>query len=397
MKKFLILAAAACAVAATASAAPKAPQKGYRFTDTKTLKTTPVKNQHRSGTCWSFSALAFLESEILRAGGPEVDLSEMWIVRNTYTDKAIKYVRMHGTTNFAEGGAAHDVIEGIKKYGIVPQQAYQGLNYGTSLPVFGEVDGALKAYLDAVIRAKNGGTLSTAWLPGFNALLDAYFGVRPETFTYEGKEYTPESFASSLPIDMDDYVAVGSFTHHPFYKPFIIEVPDNWMWESIYNVPLDEMMAITDHALANDYPVMWSTDVSERGFSRTGAVAIVPAEDRDDLSGTEAEKWGKMTAAEREAALYRFDGPTREKTITQELRQLAFDNYQTTDDHGMVILGTAVDQAGNPFFKVKNSWDTIPPYGGYYYFSRPFFAYKTISIMVNRHALPDDIAAKLGL
>ena len=207
-----------------------------------------------------------LENEILRAGGPEMDLSEMWIVRNMYFDKGVKYVRLHGHLNFAEGGAAHDVIEGIKKYGIVPQEVYPGLNYGTEKPVFGELDAALKAYLDAVIKARNNGVLTTAWQDGLNALLDTYFGVRPEKFTYEGKEYTPESFAASLPIKMDDYVSIASFTHHPFYSEFIIEVPDNWMWGTVYNVPLEEMMAVVDNAMANNYSIEWSTDVSEKGL-----------------------------------------------------------------------------------------------------------------------------------
>lgn len=312
-------------------------------------------------------------------------------------DKGVKYVRLHGHLNFAEGGAAHDVIEGIKKYGIVPQEVYPGLNYGTEKPVFGELDAALKAYLDAVIKARNNGVLTTAWQDGLNALLDTYFGVRPEKFTYEGKEYTPESFAASLPIKMDDYVDVGSFTHHPFYTEFIIEVPDNWMWGTVYNVPLEEMMAVVDNALANGYSIEWATDVSEKGFDRIKAIGIIPETDIDGMEGTEAEKWGKLSAAEKEAALYKFDKPVKEKKITQEMRQIAFDNYETTDDHGMVIVGTAVDQQGNPFFKVKNSWDVRPPYDGYYYFSRPFVEYKTLSVMVNKNAIPQEIRTKLGI
>ena len=264
MKKLLLLAGLALMVCSASAKKPaqKTQEEGYKFTDLTTVPTTSVKDQHRSGTCWCYSALSFLENEILRAGGPEMDLSEMWIVRNMYFDKGVKYVRLHGHLNFAEGGAAHDVIEGIKKYGIVPQEVYPGLNYGTEKPVFGELDAALKAYLDAVIKARNNGVLTTAWQDGLNALLDTYFGVRPEKFTYEGKEYTPESFAASLPIKMDDYVDVGSFTHHPFYTEFIIEVPDNWMWGTVYNVPLEEMMAVVDNALANGYSIEWATDVS---------------------------------------------------------------------------------------------------------------------------------------
>ena len=397
MKKLLLLAGLALMVCSASAKKPaqKTQEEGYKFTDLTTVPTTSVKDQHRSGTCWCYSALSFLENEILRAGGPEMDLSEMWIVRNMYFDKGVKYVRLHGHLNFAEGGAAHDVIEGIKKYGIVPQEVYPGLNYGTEKPVFGELDAALKAYLDAVIKARNNGVLTTAWQDGLNALLDTYFGVRPEKFTYEGKEYTPESFAASLPIKMDDYVSIASFTHHPFYSEFIIEVPDNWMWETVYNVPLEEMMAVVDNAMANNYSIEWSTDVSEKGFDRIKAIGIIPETDIDGMEGTEAEKWGKLSAAEKEAALYKFDKPVKEKKITQEMRQIAFDNYETTDDHGMVIVGTAVDQQGNPFFKVKNSWDVRPPYDGYYYFSRPFVEYKTLSVMVNKNAIPQEIRTKL--
>ena len=371
-------------------------QKGYKFTDGKLVRTTSVKDQSRSGTCWCYSALSFLENEIMRAGGEEMDLSEMWIVRNIYFEKAVKYVRLHGNLNFAVGGAAHDVTNGIRNYGIVPEEVYPGLNYGTKKPYFNEIDAVLKAYVDAIIKAPNK-KLTTAWQDGLNAILDAYFGVRPEKFTYKGKEYTPKSFAESLPINIDDYVSVGSFTHHPFYTEFIIEVPDNWAWDTIYNVPLDEMMAIIDNALANDYSVEWATDVSERGFSSTQALGIVPEADLESMSGTEAERWGKLSEREKENALYKFDKPGKEKKITQQMRQEAFDNYETTNDHGMVIIGTATDQKGNPYFKVKNSWDVIPPYDGYYYFSRPFVEYKTISVMVNKNAIPQPIREKLGL
>ncbi len=401
MKNLLItLLAAAATLAATAQTPQTEPEpEGYRFTDAKVLKMTPVKNQHRSGTCWCFSTMSFLEGEILRAGGKPVHLSEMWIVRHSFMEKAEKYVRMHGELNFAEGGAAHDVTEGIKKYGIVPFEAYPGLNYGTDKPDFHELTAALKAFLDSVIATadRSGKPLSTAWKRAFNAMLDEYFGHMPDTFVYEGKEYTPQSFAASLPVSMDNYIDITSFTHHPFYTQFVLEVPDNWMWGKVYNLPLDEMMAVIDHALANGYPVAWGTDVSEKGFSRTKALGIVPEADLDGMSGTEAERWGKLTEREKEAALYKFDKPGKERTITQEMRQEAFDNYETTDDHGMVIVGTAHDQAGTPYYKVLNSWDDLPPYGGHWYFSRPFVAYKTTDIMVNKNALPKEIAKKLGL
>lgn len=400
MKNLMLSLIALClALTAGAQTADTTSAEGYRFTDTKIIPTTAVKDQSRSGTCWCFSTLSFLESEILRAGGPAMHLSEMWIVRHSFMDKAEKYVRMHGTINFAEGGASHDVTEGIKAHGIVPFEVYPGLNYGTEKPDFHELSVVLKAYLDAVVKTgdKSGKALSTAWKRGFDVILDEYFGPLPETFTYEGKEYTPETFAAQLPIDLDNYIDISSFTHHPFYTQFIIEVPDNWMWGTVYNVPLDEMMQIIDHALEQGYTVSWGTDVSEKGFSRTKAIGIVPEADTESMSGTEAERWGKLTDKEKEAALYKFDKPGKERTITQQMRQTAFDNYETTDDHGMLIMGTATDQAGNRYYKVQNSWNVLPPYDGFWYFSRPFVAYKTTSIMVNKQALPKEIARKLGL
>ena len=332
------------------------------------------------------------ESTEVYKAGPQKGLPKPGAV----IEKAVKYVRLHGSLNFAVGGAAHDVTNGIRNYGIVPQEVYPGMNYGTDKPQFGEIDAVLKAYVDAIIRNPNK-KLTTAWQDGLNGILDAYFGKMPEKFTYNGKEYTPKSFAESLPINIDDYVSVSSFTHHPFYSKFIIEVPDNWAWDTVYNVPLEEMMSIIDNSLENDYSIMWASDVSERGFSRTKAIAIVPEVDLESMSGTEAERWGSLSAKEKEDALYKFDKPGKEKSITQQMRQEAYDNYETTDDHGMVIIGTAKDQCGNPYFKVKNSWDIRPPYGGYYYFSRPFVEYKTMSIMVNKNAIPAEIRAKLGL
>lgn len=378
------------------SATAQEPQneEGYTFTDGKLVKTTSVKDQFRSGTCWCFSGLSFIENEVMKAGGPELDLSEMWVVRNIYFEKAVKYVRLHGNLNFAVGGADHDVTNAIRNYGIVPQEVYPGFNYGTAKPEFSEIDAVLKAYVDAIIAGRK---LTTAWQAGLNGILDAYFGPMPETFVYEGREYTPKSFAESLPIDLDDYVSISSFTHHPFYTQFIIEIPDNWAWDTVYNVPLDEMMAIIDNALDNGYSVEWGTDVSERGFSRTKAIGIIPEADIQSMTDTEAERWGKLNERERENELYKFDKPGKEKVITQQMRQEAFDNYETTDDHGMVIIGTATDQNGNPYFKVKNSWDVLPPYDGFYYFSRPFVEYKTMSIMVNKNAIPKPIRKKLGI
>ena len=392
MKKFALVAAILFGVAISAFA-----QEGYQFTDKKIIgKTVPITNQYRSGTCWCFSTLSFLEEDIIAFGGEEMTFSQMWIVRHAYFDKAVKYVRLHGNLNFAVGGAAHDVTELIAKYGIVPLEAYPGYNYGTTMPEFGEIENVLKSYVDAIIKNGNG-KLTTAWMNGLNGILDAYFGVRPETFTYNGKEYTPKSFAESLPVKMEDYLEFSSFTHHPFYSTFALEVPDNWMWGEMYNLPLEEMVAIVDATLEAGHPVAWGTDVSEKGFNGGKAIGVIPAAVEDNLIGSDAEKWGKLSDAEKRAKINNLEGPMKEKTITQEMRQEAFDNYESTDDHGMVIVGTAEDQAGNPFFKVQNSWGESGPYKGFYYFSRPFFEYKTMDIMVHKSMVPKEIKKKLGL
>ena len=391
MKKLFVLAVLALGFAAAASA-----QEGYKFTDQKVVKTVPITNQYKSGTCWCYSTLSYLEEEIMAVGGDQMTLSQMWVVRHAYFDKAVKYVRLHGNLNFAVGGAAHDVTEMIAKYGIVPREVYTGQNYGTELPEFNEIDNVLKAYVDAIIKNGNG-KLTPVWQDGLNAILDTYFGERPETFTYKGKEYTPKSFAESLPIKMEDYIEISSYTHHPFYSTFILEVPDNWMWHSMYNLPVGEMMQVLDAALEAGRPVAWGTDVSEKGFSRTKAIGVIPEEVEKNSIGSDAERWGKLTDAEKQAMINNLEGPMKEKTITQEMRQEAYDNYLTTDDHGMVIVGTATDQEGNPFYKVQNSWGESGPYKGFYYFSRPFVEYKTMDIMVNKNIVPKEILKKLGL
>ena len=392
MKKFALVAALLFGVAISAFA-----QEGYQFTDKKVIgKTVPITNQYRSGTCWCFSTLSFLEEDIIAFGGEEMTLSQMWVVRHAYFDKAIKYVRLHGNLNFAVGGAAHDVPEMIAKYGIVPLEAYPGYNYGTTMPEFGEIDAVLKAYVEAIIKNENG-KLTTAWINGLNAILDAYFGVRPEKFTYKGKEYTPKSFAESLPVKMEDYIEFTSFTHHPFYSTFALEVPDNWMWGEMYNLPLAEMTQIVYATLEAGHPVAWGTDVSEKGFNGGKAIGVIPESVEKNLIGSDAEKWGKLSEAEKRTKINNLEGPMKEMTITQEMRQEAFDNYQSTDDHGMVIVGTAEDQAGNPFFKVQNSWGESGPYKGFYYFSLPFFEYKTMDIMVHKSMVPKEIMKKIGL
>ncbi|TFU93136.1 aminopeptidase [Barnesiella sp. WM24] len=395
--KYLIASILAGALAFDAAADDKVivpDSTGFKFTDVKVVKTTPVRDQNQSGTCWCFSTNSFLEGEMMRQGAKPVDLSEMYTVRHCYLDKARKYVRMDGKVNFSEGGAAHDVPYVIEMYGALPEEAYPGLNYGEDKHVHGELSSVLKAYLDAVIRVPDR-RLSTAWEKGFNAILDAYFGEVPETFEYEGRTYTPKSFAESLSIKPEDYIEVTSFTHHPFYKPFALEVADNWLWGTMQNVPLEEMKAIVDNAIDNGYPVAWGADVSEGGFKWRKGYAVIPVEKGEkDLTGTELSRWVQLSDKDRQDERYDINGPVEEITVTQESRQAMFDRKETTDDHGMVIVGKAVDQNGNKYYKVQNSWDTNQLYGGYFYVSEPYFLAKTMDVMVHKDAVPSAIAAK---
>lgn len=368
----------------------------YQFETVYDIPTTSVKNQNRAGTCWSYSGLALLEAELLRMDKGEYDLSEMWIVRKAYEDKADKYVRMHGKTNFGGGGAFYDVFYVYEHFGMMPEDAYIGLNYGEEDHVHGEFDNVLKSYVDAVIKNKNK-KLSTAWKPAYDGILDAYLGEIPETFTYEGKTYTAESFADELDMDMDNYINITSYTHHPFYEQFILEIPDNWQWAESYNLPMNEMMAVLDNAIENGYTAAWGSDVSEKGFSWTNGVAIVPETETQSVDGLEQAKWAELSSKEKSKLLYSFEEIVEEKEITQKMRQEAFDNYQTTDDHGMLISGIAKDQKGNKYYKVKNSWDTNNVYEGYFYSSQAFVEYKTMNIVVHKDAIPKNIRKKMGI
>jgi len=372
--------------------------EGYIFTNTKEIKYTPVKNQNRSGTCWSYSGIGFLECELIRKGKGEFDLADQWIVKKAYTDKADKYVRMQGNWTFAGGGAFFDVFAMIDKYGIMPGSVFSGSEYGEELPVHGEIDALLKAYVDVIIKNPNR-KLSTAWKKGYNAILDAYMGVDPEKFTYNGKEYTPKTFANFLGLNMNDYISITSFTHHPFYTQFAIEIPDNWIMESSYNLPLDEMMLVINNAINNGFSVAWGADVSDKGFNWGKGIAILPEKDVESMDGSDRARWEKLSQNEKNNEIYNFDKPGKEKKITQEQRQEAFDNYTTTDDHGMVLVGKATDQNGTPYFLVKNSWgvDSRNPYDGFLYASEPFVEMQTINVVVHKDAIPADIKKKLGI
>lgn len=398
MNKSSKLALLAALMSASIVSAQENTDTTFVFNDIKVNATTSVKNQYKSGTCWSFSGVSFLENELLKNGKGEFDLSEMYVVRQCYIDKAIKFVRYYGQTNFGQGGSLVDVPYVYENYGIVPEEAYSGLNYGENKHTHYELSALLEAYLKELVKNPNKKRLSEAWLNGYIGILDAYLGKAPEKFTYNGKEYTPKSFAAMLGLKMDDYVAISSFTHHPFYKPFVLEVPDNWLNGQCYNVKLDEMKAVVDNAIDNGYTVLWAADVSEKGFKWYDGVALMPKIDENkERTGTELARWVKLKSSEKEDELYDFHGPVEEIEVTQESRQKGFDNYETTDDHGMVIVGKAVDQKGNKYYKVKNSWDTDHIYGGFFYVSEPYFLSKTMSLMVNKKAIPSDITKKLGI
>lgn len=355
----------------------------FVFTDVITIPVTSVKDQNKSGTCWCFAGTSHFEDEILKNGGDSLDLSEMFTVRHCYADKAERFIRMYGQANFSAGGSIMDVPYVWERYGAVPEEVYTGLQYGEDKHVHGELDAALTAYLKAVV-AKPNRKLSTAWRKGLEAILDAYLGPLPETFTYKGKTYTPRSYAASLGLNTADYVALTSFTHHPFYREFAVEVPDNWL------------QAAVDNALKEGYTVVWAADVSEGGFKWNDGVALMPkGKTEGDMNDTELSRWVKLSDRDRQNDKYNFKAPVEEIEVTQELRQEMFDSQETTDDHGMVIVGTATDQKGNRYYKVKNSWDTNQIYDGYFYVSMPYFRAKTMNILVNRKGLPKDLAKKM--
>lgn len=356
----------------------------YRFTPLKKTPVTPVENQNKSGTCWVYSANSFFESELLRLGKTPVNLSEMFIVRAGYLERAENYVRRQGAAAFGQGAETHDVLNIVRKYGLAPYSAYTGFPAGQDKPVHGEMEAVLKAMLDAVVKNPDG-KLSTQWMKAFTGALDGYMGAPPAKFSLGGKEFTPQTYFQSLGINLDDYIALTSYTHHPFYQPFVLEVSDNWSNGLFYNVPIDELVQIADNAVDNGYSVVWASDVGEKTFSAKEGLAIWPMTAWEDMSADEKAGWAKT--------------PGKEKWVSQEERQRGFDELTTTDDHGMHIIGAVADQNGTRYYIVKNSWGTAPnkDMAGYLYVSQPYFRCKTMSILVHKEAVPAAIRKKLGL
>lgn len=396
MKKTILISALAliCLSAFAKDNKKKPADEGFMFTTVKENPITSVKNQNRSSTCWSFSALGFLESELLRQGKGEYDLSEMFIVHNTMQDRAVNYVRLHGSSSFAPGGSFNDAIYCLRHYGLVPQEAMQGIMYGDSLPVHNEIDAVAKGYVNAIAKGESR-KLTPVWKNGLSAIYDTYLGKCPEQFTYNGKSYTPQSFATELGLNADDYISLTSYTHHPFYGQFSLEIEDNWRNGLSYNLPADELMEVFDYAINNGYTLAWGADVSEQGFTRDGVVVMPDAVKGAELSGSDMARWTGMSAADKKKEL--TSKPFPEMNVTQEMRQEAYDNWETTDDHGMQIYGIAKDQNGKEYYMVKNSWGKSGKYKGIWYASKAYTKYKTMNIVVHKNAIPEAIAKKLGI
>nr|MBR2110796.1 aminopeptidase [Alistipes sp.] len=396
MKKIFVLALAA--ISAMGVMAQEA-ENTLEFTVVKENPITSIKNQNQAGTCWCYSSLAFIESELLRMGKGEFDLSEMYLVHNTYLDRADKAVRTHGDVSFSQGGSFYDVIYGMEAFGLVPEEEMRpGVMYGKELSNHNELSAVSDAVVAAIAKGRHRSLQTDSegmplWKKAIESIHDIYLGVRPEKFTYNGKEYTPKSFYEELGLNAQDYVSLTSYTHHPFYESFVLEIQDNWRWSKSYNLPIDELMQVFDNAIMEGYTIAWGSDVSEPGFTRMGT-AVLPEESASaDLQGSDMAKWLNLSEEEKKNT----PKPTTQRWVSQEERQLAYDNWETTDDHGMQIYGIAKDQNGTEYYMVKNSWGEAGTYKGIWYASKAFVRYKTMNIVVHKDALPKDIKKKLGL
>ena len=401
MNKFLLMAVAAICALPSFAQEKAIPADSLVFTTVKENAVTSIKNQNNSGTCWSYSALAFLESEVLKKdpSKKDIDLCESFLVSKTYTDRADRNVRTHGDASFSQGGSFYDAIFCMERYGLVPEglMPYPITPYGDSLFNFTNFFPPMEAYIKA-IATSNAKKINPIWKKDVQGMLDNYFGECPTEFEYKGKKYTPQSFVKDyLQLDPNDYVSLTSYTHHPFYTQFVLEIQDNWRWATSYNLPLDEFMRVMEESVKNGWTFAWGADVSEDGFSRrTGknkCVATVPDTKATAGVGSDQSRW---TGEKAGAKIAQADA-AGEKTITQEMRQVGYDNWTTTDDHGMQIYGIAKDQNGKEYFMMKNSWGEYGPYKGFWYVSKPYVAYKTMNIVINKNAIPKDIRKKLGI
>ena len=368
---------------------------GFVFTTVKENKITSVKNQNRSSTCWAYSALGFLEAELLRLNKGDCDFSEMFVVYHTMLDRAVNYVRLHGDASFSPGGSFYDVLYCWRHYGIVPDKAMPaGVMYGDTLANHSDLDAAAKAYVD-VIAKSTASKISPLWRRPLEAIYETYLGKLPQEFTYKGKKYTPRSFADSFGLNMDDYVSLTSYSHHPFYEAFALEIQDNWRGGMSYNLPIDELMQVMRNAVNTGYTIAWGSDVSEEGFTRNGIAVMPDVKKGAELTGSDMAHWLGLSKADRRAEL--TSRPLPEMTVTQQMRQEAYENWETTHDHGMLIYGLAKDQNGKQYFMVKNSWGLAGKYKGLWYASEAFVAYKTMNIVVHKNAIPKEILKKLNI
>ena len=370
--------------------------QGYQFTEVVTVPATPVKNQAATGTCWCFATTSFMESELLRMGKGTYDLSEMFIVRQKYMNQLQDNYLRRGDGNIGQGSLSHTFMNAYRQVGIVPEEVYTGINYDSEKHNHSEMVRYMHAIADVAVKTKQ---RSPEYDKLIANLFDTYLGKLPEKFTYKGKEYTPKSFAESLGLNMDDYIELTSFTHHPYYVKFDVEVPDNWEHSLMYNLPLDEMMQTVDYALNNGYTVCWDGDVSEKGFSFTNGVAINPEVKKvEDLSNTDRARFEKLGEKERLEEVFKFERPYPEINVTPEVRQAGFESFVTTDDHLMHLTGIAKDQNGTKYYITKNSWGTDRnKFGGYLNMSESFVRAKTIYVMVHKDAIPKAIKGKLHL
>lgn len=389
MKPIVLSCMLACAISAAFG-------QGYQFTEVVTVPATPVKNQAATGTCWCFATTSFMESELLRMGKGTYDLSEMFIVRQKYMNQLQDNYLRRGNGNIGQGSLSHTFMNAYRQVGIVPEEVYSGINYGSERHNHSEMVRYMHALADVAVKSKN---RSPEYDKLIDNLFDTYLGKLPEKFTYKGKEYTPKSFAESLGLDMDDYIELTSFTHHPYYVKFDVEVPDNWEHSLMYNLPLDEMMETVDYALNNGYTVCWDGDVSEKGFSFTNGVAINPEVKKvEDLSDTDRARFEKLGEKERLEEVFKFERPYPEINVTPEVRQAGFESFVTTDDHLMHVTGITKDQNGTKYYITKNSWGTDRnKFGGYLNMSESFVRAKTIYVMVHKNAIPKAIKTKLGI